>query len=111
MLIKIICRLWNAESDKIMLTFSDSFPKATEAIDVKTTNWNSSKFIACHMSGYVTSEPPSADSMQSGAGQESNSVIVRRFRLLLNNNGQNRRKAMCNKTKKTNWGTLDGYEV
>jgi len=38
--------------------------------------------------------------MQSGAGQESNSVIVELFRLLLNNNGQNRRKAMCNKTKK-----------
>ena len=40
-----------------MLTFSDSFSKATEAIDAKTTNWNSSKFIACHMSGYVTTEP------------------------------------------------------
>ena len=37
--------------------------------------------------------------MQSGAAQESNSVIVRLFRLLLNNNGQNRREAMCNKTK------------
>lgn len=37
-----------------MLNFSDSFPKVTEAIDAKTTNRYSSKFIACRISGNET---------------------------------------------------------
>ena len=42
-------RLWNVESDKIILYFANHFPNAAEAINAKMTDWDFSKFIGCQM--------------------------------------------------------------
>ena len=42
-------RLWNVEFDKIIFFFADCFPMAAEAVNVKTTDWNSGELIGYQM--------------------------------------------------------------